>query len=303
MLARLQAFFVFCVLLLAAAWWLGSGALGWEMPWRLLGLVLIAAPHAGVLAFEFVLLRRYGRPEPAPAPTLGETARAWWGEVRTGWAVFGWRQPFRSAAEPDHLDERSHRGRRGVVLVHGFVCNRGLWTPWLGAFRRAGVPFVAVNLEPVFGSIDDFAPVVDDAVRRLEQATGVPPLVVAHSMGGLATRAWLRAAQADRRIDGVVTIATPHQGTWLARFAVSRNGRQMRRDSRWLTALAAAEPAERRRRFTCYFGHCDNIVFPAACGTLPGADNRHLAGVAHVDMVGEPAVLAEVFRRLDLQAR
>lgn len=86
----------------------------------------------------------------------------------------------------------------------------------------------------------------------------------------------------------VVTVGTPHHGTWLARFGHSRNARQMRRGSAWLTALAARETAQRRARFTCFFGHADNIVFPASTGRLADADNRHLAGVAHVRMVFRP---------------
>ena len=71
----------------------------------------------------------------------------------------------------------------------------------------------------------------------------------------------------------------------------------MRIGSRWLAALVAREPASRRARFTCFYGHADNLVFPAGQGMLAGADNRHLAGVAHVAMLFEPAVLAEVLRQ------
>ena len=39
-----------------------------------------------------------------------------------------------------------------VVLVHGFVCNRGFWLPWLRALRDRGLAYATVNLEPVFGS-------------------------------------------------------------------------------------------------------------------------------------------------------
>ena len=61
----------------------------------------------------------------------------------------------------------------------------------------------------------------------------------------------------------------------------------------------AREPALHTGRFTCFYGHADNIVFPASTGTRPGADNCHLAGAAHVQMVFEPAPPAEVLRLLD----
>ena len=90
-------------------------------------------------------------------------------------------------------------GRRGLVLVHGFVCNRGLWNPWLPRLRAAGVPCIAVNLEPVFGSDRRLRAADRAAVQRVTQATGRPPLLVAHSMGGLALRAWLRDARRPTR--------------------------------------------------------------------------------------------------------
>jgi len=164
------------------------------------------------------------------------------------------------------------------------------------------VPCTALTLEPAFGRIDDWVPAIERAVADLQQRTGRPPLVVAHSMGGLATRAWLAAqpdaAAADARVHRVITIATPHHGTWMARFGHTPNARQMRIGGRWLAALAAAEPPQRHARFTCFYGHADNIVFPARTATLAGADNIHLPAVAHVAMVEHPAVWQAVLEQL-----
>jgi triacylglycerol esterase/lipase EstA (alpha/beta hydrolase family) len=283
---------------------LGLAAAGWWLFWATLGLaglawagaIAIAGAHAGLMALEFLWLRALNRGDPAPGPTRAELLRAWAAEALGAVLVFGWRQPFRWRRFAD-TDQPAAPGRRGVVLVHGFVCNRGLWNGWWPALRAAGVPAVAVNLEPVFGSIDDYAPCIEAAVRRLERATGRAPLLVGHSMGGLAIRAWLRAGGGEARMAGAITIGSPHHGTWLARFALQRNARQMRRDSPWLQALRAAEPAARDARFTCFYSHCDNIVFPCSTATLPGADNRHLRGQAHVHLLQHPAVLAEVLQR------
>ncbi len=295
-LARLQQFTTVGLALLAAAWAAWSWRSG-HAAWALTGALLIVFGYALVLALEFVFLHRVHGNDPAPRAGPAQLLRAWWGEVRSAPRVFCWQQPFRSQAWQDHLPDAS-QGRRGLLLVHGFVCNRGLWNPWLARLQAAGVPYVAVNLEPVFGSIDDYAPTIEAAVRRLEQATGLPPVVVAHSMGGLALRRWWAESGDDQRLHHVVTIASPHHGTWLARFALSRNTKQMRRLSRWLQALAQREPAGRAARFTCFYGHCDNIVFPPSTATLPGADNRHLAGVAHVHMATRPEPWDEVMRRL-----
>jgi hypothetical protein len=294
-IARLQRLLVFALLGVAVLW--VSLAVAHDRPvLAVFGVLVPLLGHGVVLGAEFVLLARVNRDDPAPRATAFGLVRAWLAETRTALVVFGWRQPFRVAAVPDHLPPDA-RGRRGVLLVHGFVCNRGLWNPWLRRLRAAGVPCVAVNLEPPFGRIEDYAPIVDAGVRRLAEATGVAPLVVAHSMGGLAVREWLAQTHGRQPVHAVITIGTPHHGTWLARLAFSPNGRQMQLAGPWVHELARREPA-RRPPFVCFHGHCDNIVFPASTATLAGADNRHLAGVAHVDMAYDDVVFDEAMRRL-----
>lgn len=296
MLAHLLRFLLLALLALAAAWWWWSARLGWSAGARAAIALLILLPHAPVLGMEFMLLWACSDPRPAARPGLLALMRAWAAEVWWGACTFGWRQPFAAQVIPDQLDQHAAQ-RTGVLLVHGFVCNRGFWNPWMRELRRHGIPFVAVSLEPVFGAIDAYAGPIDTAVRQLESATGRPPLVVAHSMGGLAARVWLRRPGASRRCAGIVTIGTPHHGTWLARFAFSRNGRQMQRGSAWLRELNDHD-ATMGVPFDCYYSHCDNIVFPAATATLPGARNVHVPGRAHIHLLGSEQLFDDVLARL-----
>ena len=150
--------------------------------WAFGGALILWAGYALALGFELVAMRFVSRRDPTPPATLGELLRAWWTEMTIAPRVFCWRQPFRTWAQPDHLPTDAG-GRLGVVFVHGFICNRAMWNPWMARLRQSGVPFIAVNLEPVFGSIEHYAGIIDAAVRRVHDATGRPPLVVAHSMG------------------------------------------------------------------------------------------------------------------------
>ena len=292
MLARLQQFTTLGGLLAALLW----GWVCWEAghPARgVAGAALIVGGYTLVLALEFALLRLAHGQDPTPRATPAQLLRAWWGEVCAVPRVFWWRQPFRARRWPDHLPAAA-QGRRGLLLVHGFLCNRGVWNRWLQRLQTQGVPFIAVNLEPVFGGIDDYIATLEQAVRQLERCTGLAPVIVAHSMGGLALRRWWIEQGDDSRVHHAVTIGTPHRGTWVARFARARNARQMRLLSGWLRTLAVRESGNQAGRMTCFYGHCDNIVFPPATATLPGADNRHLSGVAHVDMVDRPEPWDEV---------
>lgn len=296
MLARLQRFVVLAVTLLAlgwlAGWWWWQG----RPLVALFGALAIAFSYTFVLAVEFLLLACLHGRDATPRAGPLQLLRAWLGECVVAWQVFVWRQPFRADRQPD---VPGRPGVRGIVFVHGYVCNRGLWGPWLARCASQRRPCVALNLEPVFSELDVYVPQLEAAVARLERETGLPPLLVCHSMGGLVARAWLAATPgAQARVQHVITVGTPHRGTWLARLSRTTNSRHMRQSSAWIAGLAAREPALHTGRFTCFYGHADNIVFPPSAATLPGADNRHLRATAHVAMAFHPAVVSEVSRWL-----
>lgn len=290
MLALLQKLITLTLIAAAGGWLLYFGR---DAPvLAACGFLAILLGYALILASEFVISHQVNRSDPAPRPSFRQLLAAWLAEAIVAPRVFCWRQPFRSLLVPDRLAPTGMaRGQRGAVLIHGFFCNRGFWMPWLERLRASGHAFIALDLEPVFGSIDDYVWQIDDAVGRITVATGLPPLLVCHSMGGLAVRAWLRRMKAEARVHHVVTIGTPHQGTWLARFGHGRNSRQMRPVSDWLAKLDDGMPPDRHGLFICWYSNCDNIVFPASAATLSGADNRLVQGAAHVELAFRPALI------------
>ncbi len=280
--------------LLLGAW--GHGH--WGMPGALLmgwtglfGWTLLVLP-------VFPLLRRLPRPEGQPLPTLTQCLRAaaheWWTYER----IFSWQQPFGAHSQADRC-EAQDQGRRGVLLLHGFRCNRGLWQRWQRLLDSHGHPHIALSLAPPFASIDAYADQIEAAVRRLEQATGLPPVVVAHSMGGLALRAWRRAVQAaPERLHHVFTLGTPHAGTLMAQLSGATNARQMRARSSWLQALAGSESVAWWRRFTCVYSCCDQVVCPSVLAILPEAQTLAVPASGHLQLVHEPLVMEAVMRCL-----
>jgi triacylglycerol lipase len=289
--ARLQKTMVVAVLL-------GCGLWVHELSDRPLWAVGVACLPLAIMALgaalQFALLAYINdghQSDTTPRRSLwGVGFREWCISVQ----VFAWWQPFRSQSIPDNLPHTSVL--RGVVLVHGYFCNRGFWSHWLRRLANENRAYVAVNLEPTFGSIDDYVQTIESAVARVTLVTGLPPVIVAHSMGGLAVRAWLVARLKDSHeaaapVRRVVTLGTPHQGTWLARLGFSKNTQQMREHNDWLKALEHAESHRKTVEFVCYFSDCDNIVFPVLNATLAGAENRALHGLGHVAMVHDAAVM------------
>ncbi|MFG6441965.1 esterase/lipase family protein [Roseateles sp. LKC17W] len=264
--ARLQRIWV--LLRLAVALWVGW-RFGWAWGVATLGL------HAAVLALGFAQLRWVNR----PAPAWGQLLRAWAGEVAASELAFSWRQPWREWAEPDHLPAGA---TQGVLLVHGFSCNRGRWNGWMLRLRAQGVAFVAPTLEPAFGSIDTYADEIEAGVQQLKRLTGRMPLLCAHSMGGLALRAWWRKYGAGHATPRVITLGSPHQGTRMAALGLGVNAAQMRQGSAWLAELPGLPDVD------CLWTPCDQIVNPAERAVLPGARAHRLDGVGHMGLVHAP---------------
>ena len=295
MIARIQQLVVCVAAIFSLLWFLIASFHGYRAQ-ALIGVVLVAFGFASVLAVECVLVLLYKSAVKRATGLM--LIKAWIREVAGAPKVFFWRQPFRSETFSDWTPPDAS-GKSGVLLVHGFFCNRGFWNPWLAELRSRGFPYVAVTLEPPFDSIDRYGPVLAAAASRLTASTGSLPIVVAHSMGGLAVRRWLASADLNSpRVHRVFTIGSPHHGTWMAKFSLSNIGRQMRLGSAWLADLAASESPDAHADFVCYFSNCDNIVLPSESATLRGADNRLLAGEPHVEMAFHPAIQKAVFDEL-----
>ncbi|MCV2369486.1 esterase/lipase family protein [Roseateles oligotrophus] len=277
-----------CMLALLWGWNSGSVALGIFL------VALIFGLGGAVIFLSFAALSRINRLAAIfrPAPLL----RAWLREWLACERVFSWQQPFAEFRYPDNLPAGA--SERGVLLLHGFTCNRGLWNPWMRGLRKKGTPFVALTLEPAFGSIDAYADQIEVGVQALLALSGLPPVIVAHSMGGLAVRAWLRryghSQQGAAPAAHIMTLGSPHSGTWMAQFSPAVNSRQMRRGSIWLATLARDESPELAARFTCYFSYFDQVVCPARADVLPGSRSIEVAESGHLSMLFDDQIFSDL---------
>lgn len=185
-----------------------------------------------------------------------------------------------------------------LLLLHGYGCNSGYWTQLMTRLDAQCISHAALDLEPVMGDIDDYVPLVARACEALCAKTNAEQvIIVAHSMGGLVARAYLRDHGATR-VAHVFTLGTPHHGTRMANFGIGSNAAQMRRtpgadapESAWLQQLSATETPERRALITSIFTHHDNIVAPQTSSQLPGARNIEMGGVGHVALGRNARVL------------
>jgi len=233
--------------------------------------------------------------------------RALWGEFKAALLIFMLRQPWPHKQRGVQLPSAPSQKRLGqnalpVLLVHGYLCNHRVWDDMARALRQAGHPVLTVDLEPLFTSIDDYAATLERSVTTLlAQTQSQQVVLVGHSMGGLAIRAWLRA-HGSGRVARIVTLGTPHQGTRIAQASMTPNGAQMVWQSDWLQALANSEDAAKRALMHMATTTQDNVVYPQAEQVLPGAQVKHFSGIGHLQMCLDRAVIDWVCAQADTSA-
>lgn len=231
------------------------------------------------------------------------TRAAWWRslpiEYAAGIRLYMLQQPW--AGVPPQLQAAIPPAPPGipVLLVHGYICNHRVWDAMTRKLRSAGHPVLALDLEPLFTSIDDYAPRIEQAVAELCRQTGAEKVaLIGHSMGGLVIRAWMRA-HGTSRVSTVITLGTPHAGTRIDPHAKTPNGQQMGWRSNWLQALAASESSATRRLIRIALTEQDNIVYPQREQVLEGSVVTVFEGMGHLALCLNSAVIAWVLLQLE----
>ncbi len=205
------------------------------------------------------------------------------GEFIASTRIFLLYQPW-GFRPPAFLPAQQNKGKVPVILVHGYLCNHLIWHDVIKELQDADHNIMPVDLEPLFTSIDDYAAILEAAVLKACQETSSNKVIlVGHSMGGIAIRAWMRRHGADR-VAGVITLGSPHQGTKLSRGALGPNAKQMAWRSPWLKSLAASETDAVRRLFKIAITPQDNIVYPQKVQLLPGTEAQIFEGIGHLQM-------------------
>ncbi|MFC4932205.1 alpha/beta fold hydrolase [Massilia sp. GCM10023247] len=284
------------------------GLAGWRWfgasPWEALGLGLgsVVLVRLAINMNNFLLSACFASPTP-PEFRLGFAARLRLlaEEFKTSMLHTSWFMP-RAAACVRIYDSERGPSHVPVLLVHGYGCNSGYWAYLIPRLDRARISHASVDLEPVLGDIDGYVPLVQEAVEELCRRTGAAQVaLVAHSMGGLVVRAWMRA-HGTARVARVITLGTPHHGTGMARFGRGPNVLQMRWNrgaaSDWLQELGRSEGPAARALVTSIYTHHDNIVSPQTSSLLPGARNIAFGGVGHVALGCNARVLDTVMAEL-----
>jgi len=184
-----------------------------------------------------------------------------------------------------------------ILLLHGVLCNGGVWRSLKRRLRKAGLgPTYAPSYGPPLASIDLFADQIAAKIDGILAATGAKQVsIVAHSMGGLVARAYVRKYGGDK-VKRVITIGTPHQGSVHAWLFPGTSLGQLRPGNPWLDALP--EPDGGSPPFVSVWSWHDSMVAPQTSARLRHGRNVEIVGVGHNALLTDPEVAQKVIAEL-----
>jgi len=126
---------------------------------------------------------------------------------------------------------------------------------------------------------------LSDTIDAVLARTGAARLdVVAHSMGGLAVRAYLRE-HGGAKVRRVVFLATPQRGTLAAYLAFGRGRYDMIPDSPFLQWLNAGPPVPEGVEAMTVRTPLDAHVLPSESGTLEGVEDQVVCCPTHAGLI------------------
>ncbi len=161
--------------------------------------------------------------------------------------------------------------------------------------RRHGWHVLTPELRPSNGSAPleqlaaQLATFIDAHTDRSERLD-----LVGFSMGGLVCRYYLQRLGGAARVDRFVSIASPNNGTRIARLLAGAGMRQMRPRSAFLENLNSDPESLCSVACTVILTPLDFIILPSASSRVPFATTHRVRVFSHVLMLYHPAV----FRKL-----
>lgn len=273
----------------------------------LIVVALVLGTRAAIVGLMFFSAWQH-RSKPPPDLRIGPLAmaRLVLSEYAALCALYTLLQPFEigpgKATNPARQDDNG--SGLPVLLIHGFFCNHAVWSAVAKDLRHRGIDSLyTIDLEPVLGSINDYAEQVSRRVEQICSQTGARQVIlVGHSMGGLVARAYVHWLSGWRRVAKVITLGSPHHGSELTKLLLLKgpNTRQMDRGSRWLARLNEAEEDPMSVPTTSIYSYHDDMVAPQESSVLdhPHVKNIPVAGIGHLAMVFSRPIQALLYQEI-----
>lgn len=176
--------------------------------------------------------------------------------------------------------------RNPVVLIHGIFDTRVIFKKMSAYLTQEGWEVHSFNLIPNYGflGLDRLAAQVADYVDRTFPPDQ-PIDLVGFSMGGLVSRYYVQRLGGIKRVQRLITISSPHNGTLTAYFYLTPGTLQMRPKCKFIEDLNRDVAILDQINFTSIWTPLDAMIVPAQSSHLPVGQEIILNVLFHAWMV------------------
>jgi len=186
-----------------------------------------------------------------------------------------------------------------ILLVHGLVDNRSIFTVLRRALRRRGFGRIwTMNYHVFTHDLRAASRRLAATVEAICEQTGYERIhVIGHSMGGVVARYYVQRLDGDARVHTLVTLGSPHQGTHAARLLPRGVTRQLQPSSEVIAELHEPAPGC-RTRFVSFWSDLDALISPKRAARIEHPDlnarNVLVRGVGHMSLPINSRVTREI---------
>jgi triacylglycerol lipase len=197
-----------------------------------------------------------------------------------------------------------------VIFVHGFTGSSSSFDnlkQWLISQGWPSSHLYAIQYSNTTGSSIDNAYELQSFIKNVLRQTKASKVdIVAHSMGGLSTRYYIKYLAGSQSVDDVITLGSPHHGTTSSYFGLFTEGaREMVPGSPFLNGLNSIDETPNGSeaasviQYTSVYSSADTVINPYTSSILNGAKNLQISGVSHSGLLTDSSVRPLILEGLE----
>jgi triacylglycerol lipase len=104
-------------------------------------------------------------------------------------------------------------------------------------------------------------------------------------MGGIVARYYLQSLEGYKRVGSIITVSSPHHGSYLAYLYPGKGTKQLRPDNNFLDNLEKGEQVYQDISVFSYWTPFDLMIIPASSSVWKIANNKKYYCLFHLQML------------------